>query len=132
LIEGEVVTEFSSEGILIDGPLTRADFEDQLPATFVDSPYYFGPAGNPLRIVGNANVFEAQFIATLTDNDGLILAEVPVTATCGTGCRGTFDVTIPYDVDVAQLGALIVFDQSAQDGEPVHVREYPVLLTPAP
>ena len=132
LIEGVVVTEFSSEGILIDGPLTREDFDDQLPAIFVDSPHYFSPAGNPLRIVGNANVFEATFIATVTDNDGLILAEVPVTATCGTGCRGTFDVTIPYDVDVAQLGALIVFEASAQDGEPVNVREYPVLLTPAP
>jgi hypothetical protein len=131
-IEGELATEFSSEGVIIDAPLTREDFEDFLPAIFVDSPHYFGPAGNPMRIVGNANVFEAQFIATITDNDGLILAEVPVTASCGTGCRGTFDVTIPYALDAAELGALIVFDESAQDGSPQHVREYPVILTPAP
>jgi hypothetical protein len=131
LIDGEVVTEFSAEGIVIDGPLTRADFEDQLPAIFVDSPQYGGPASNPMRIVGNANVFEASFVATITDNDGLILAQVPVMASCGTGCRGTFDVTIPYDVDLPQLGALIVFEPSAQDGSPRKVREYPVQLVPA-
>jgi spore germination protein GerM len=130
LIEGEEVTEFSSEGVVIDGPLTRVDFEDFLPAIFVDSPHYLGPAGNPLHMVGNANVFEAQFMATIVNNDGLIIAEVPVMASCGTGCRGTFDVTIPYNVTSSQPGALIVWDASAQDGSQENIREYPVLLTP--
>jgi hypothetical protein len=128
-IEGEPVTEFSSEGVVIDGPLVREDFEDFLPAIFVDSPHYGGSV-NLMRIVGNANVFEATFIASIVDNDGLILAEVPVTATCGTGCRGTFDVMIPYTVTEAQIGALIVFEASAQDGTPQRIREYPVFLVP--
>jgi hypothetical protein len=52
-------------------------------------------------------------------------------ATCGTGCRGTFDVTIAYDVAKAQWGTLRVWDGSAKDGSPENVREYPVWLTPA-
>ncbi|HEX6031443.1 MAG TPA: GerMN domain-containing protein [Tepidiformaceae bacterium] len=131
LINGEEVTEFSSEGVVIDGPLTRDDYLDFLPAIFVDGPFYGGPAGNPMRVVGLANVFEAQFMLTIVDNDGLIIVEMPVTASCGTGCWGTFDVTIPYDVDEDQMGALIAWDQSAEDGSQENVREYPVLLTPA-
>jgi len=51
-------------------------------------------------------------------------------ATCGTGCWGTFDVTIRYNVSKAGWGTLRVFEPSARDGSPVHVTEYPVWLTP--
>jgi hypothetical protein len=54
-----------------------------------------------------------------------------VTASCGTGCWGTFDVTIPYTVTEPQIGAVIVWVNSAQDGSRQDIREYPVLLTPA-
>lgn len=130
-IEGETVDIFSSEGVVIDGPLTREDFLDFAPPILVDSPLYFGEGGNPLRVTGIANVFEATFMLTLTDNDGLILYEEPVMATCGTGCWGTFDVTVPYSVGSEQLGALIVWVASAQDGSMENIREYPAWLTPA-
>jgi len=129
-IEGEVVEEFSSEGVVIDGPLTREDFLDFAPSILVETPHYGGPAGNPLRVTGIANVFEATFMLALVDNDGLILAEEVVTATCGTGCWGTFDVTVPYTVDEPQLGAVIVWFNSPQDGTQRDIREYPVWLTP--
>jgi hypothetical protein len=51
-------------------------------------------------------------------------------ATCGTGCWGTFDVTIPYVVGSAQWGSLQVFELSAADGSEIHMTEYPVWLTP--
>lgn len=130
-IEGEVVEEFSSEGVVIDGPLTREDFLDFAPSILVETPHYGGPAGNPLRVTGIANVFEATFMLALVDNDGLILSEEVVTASCGTGCWGTFDVTVPYTVDAPQLGAVIVWFNSAQDGSQRDIREYPVWLTPA-
>jgi germination protein M len=134
-IEGETVTNFSSEGIIIDGPLTREDFLDPIeadlvPSILLETPVYGGEAGNPLRLTGIANVFEANFMVTLVDNDGLILYESHVTASCGTGCWGTFDVTIPYSVDERQLGAVIVWVASAQDGSMVNIREYPVWLEP--
>lgn len=129
-LDGEPVTVFSSEGLIIDHPLTREDGQSLLPAIFVDRPVHGGTLTNPARITGEANVFEAMFWVTIVDNDGLILAEEPVMASCGTGCWGTFDVTIPYEVDEAQLGAVIVWAASPRDGSQIDVREYPVMLTP--
>lgn len=129
-IEGEAVEVFSSEGVVIDGPLTREDFLDFAPSILVEMPHYGGPAGNPLRVTGIANVFEATFMLALVDNDGLVLADEVVMASCGTGCWGTFDVTVPYTVDEPQLGAVIVWFNSPQDGSQRDIREYPVWLTP--
>jgi Sporulation and spore germination/Immunoglobulin-like domain of bacterial spore germination len=129
-VDGQPVTVFSSEGIVLDGPVGRADFEDQLPAIFVDRPAFGAAIGNPARITGTANVFEASFLLTILDGSGRVLAEEVVTATCGTGCRGTFDATIRYSVDQAQWGTLRAWNGSAQDGSPINVREYPVWLTP--
>lgn len=130
-IEGRPVTVFSSEGILLDGPVGRDDYEDLLPAIFVDRPAYGASLDNPARITGSANVFEASFIITLLDGDGATIAETPAMATCGTGCRGTFDVTLPYSVPEAGWGTLLVWAGSAKDGSPEWVREYPVWLVPA-
>jgi hypothetical protein len=129
-LDGEGVTVFSSEGLVIDEPLGRADQQEFLPAILVDSPAYGGSVASPARITGVSNVFEARFMIAIVDGDGLILAEEPVQASCGTGCWGSFDVTIDYDVDDAQMGAVIVWVYSPKDGHQVDVREYPVWLTP--
>jgi hypothetical protein len=129
-IEGRPVTVFSSEGILLDGPVGRDDYEDLLPQIFVDRPAYGASLDNPARITGSANVFEASFIITLLDGDRATVAETPAMATCGTGCRGTFDVTLPYTVPKEGWGALVVWAGSAMDGSPEWVREYPVWLVP--
>jgi germination protein M len=130
-VEGRTVTTFGSEGIILEGPQARADFEDQLPSIFVDRPAFAAAAGNPVRITGNANVFEASFLVAIIDGSGKVLVEQPAMATCGTGCRGTFDVTLRYTVAKAQWGTLRVYFGSAQDGRPEDVRDYPVWLTPA-
>lgn len=130
-VEGRTVTTFGSEGIVLEGPQARADFIDLLPSIFVDRPAFGAAIGNPARITGNANVFEASFLAAILDGAGRQLVERPVMATCGTGCRGTFDVTLQYDVSKAQWGTLRVYVSSARDGRPEDVRDYPVWLTPA-
>ena len=131
-IEGRTVTVFSAEGVVLDGPVGRDDFLVLLPPIWVDRPAHGASLGNPGRITGSAEVFEASFLITLLDDQGRVLREEPAMATCGTGCRGTFDVTLPYDVPEAGWGTLRVWAGSAMDGSPVHVREYPVWLTPAP
>lgn len=131
-VDGRDVTLFSSEGIIIDHPLTRSDFEDQLPAMFVDRPAWGANIGNPARITGTANVFEAQFRVSIIAGDGTVVADAPVVASCGTGCRGTFDVTVPYRVSRAGWGTLRVYDPSEKDGSPQDIREYPVYLQRAP
>jgi germination protein M len=112
------------------GVLTRADYTDQLPAIFVDRPAWGGVLGNPARVTGLANVFEAQFHFRILDGAGHSLADGPVMATCGTGCWGTFDVTIPYTAGAAGWGTLQVSVLSAKDGSVEDLTEYPVWLTP--
>jgi spore germination protein GerM len=131
-IEGQPVTVFSSEGIVLDGPIGRDAYADQLPTIYVDRPAYGAAIGNPARITGSANTFEASFMITLLDSAGAPIVETPAMATCGTGCRGTFDVTVPYSVPEAGWGTLRVWEASAKDGSPQFVRDYPVWLTPAP
>lgn len=130
-IEGETVTVFGAEGIVLAGPVGRTAFVDQLPAIFVDRPAYGAAIGNPGRVAGNANVFEAAFRMTLLDANGKELVDQQVMASCGTGCRGTFDVSLRYAVAKGQYGTLRVYNPSAKDGTPEDVREYPVWLTPA-
>jgi hypothetical protein len=129
-LDGEPVTVFSGEGVLLDHPVGRADYTDQLPAIFVDRPAWGAAGGNPMRVTGLSNVFEATFRIAILDADDDVLADVMAMATCGTGCWGTFDVTLPYTVESAQWGTLRVYDLSAKDGTPENVTDYPVWLTP--
>lgn len=135
------LTQFSSVKkvrISIDGATpepaaTRADFQQLgiLPAIFVDRPAWNAAAGNPVRVTGIANVFEATFQVQVLDGKGTVLAEQEVMASCGTGCWGSFKSDVPYTLGKAQYGTLRVFDLSAKDGSPENVTEYRVWLTPA-
>ena len=129
-VEGRTVTTFGPEGIVLDGPQSRKDFEDQLPSIFVDRPAFGAAANNPARVTGNSNVFEATFRIALLDSARKVLVDQRAMATCGSGCRGTFDVTLQYDVSKAQWGTLRTYFGSAVDGSPEDIRDYPVWLTP--
>ncbi len=130
-LDGKPVDSIGGEGVIVGAGLGRMDATGSLPAIFVDGPTWGGVFPTPGRVTGLANVFEAQFTVQVLDGQGRVLAEAPVRASCGTGCWGTFDVTIPYRVASAQPGTLRVFDASPKDGSPVDVRDYPVQLTPA-
>ncbi len=79
---------------------------------------------------GTANTFEATFHYELTDTDGRIVDENFVTATSGTGTRGTFEfTTADYDIPFDGVGALIVFERSADDGSRIHIVEIPLRMS---
>ena len=129
-LDGQPVTTFSGEGIVLSGPSVRADYRDFLPAIFIDSPAWGGTLPNPARVTGIANVFEAQFAAEVVASDGTVLAQRTVSASCGTGCWGSFDVAIPYQVKQVELGWVTVYDLSPKDGTRENVGSYPVTLMP--
>ena len=129
-LDGEPVKVFSGEGVVLDAPVDRADYADQLPAVFVDRPAWGGVLANPARITGLANVFEATFQARILDGGGRSLVSSTVMATCGTGCLGTFDATLRYSASKAAWGTLQVYVLSAEDGSRQDLTEYPVWLTP--
>jgi hypothetical protein len=110
--------------------LKRADYVQLLPAIWLDRPAWGAAIGNPAHITGSADVFEATFRVSILDGAGKVLADQQVIATCGTGCRGTFDSTVAYTIAKAQYGTIRVYEPSAQDGTPVNVRDYRAWLAP--
>ncbi len=129
-LDGQPVTVFGGAGVVLDHPVGREDYTDQLPAIFMDRPAWGAALGHPGRVSGLANVFEATFRVRLSDAKGAVLVDRQVMASCGTGCWGTFRVDLAYTVSKAQYGTLRVYDRSAKDGSPENVTEYPVWLTP--
>ena len=107
---------------------TRADFEDLTPAILVESPLPFASVSSPLRVWGTANTFEATFDYDVVDGAGKVVANHFVTATSGSGTRGTYDFTIRFSAP-AGSGKLVVYELSAKDGSRIHQVEIPLTLT---
>jgi hypothetical protein len=129
-LDGRDVDVFSGEGIILDHPVTRSDYEDLVPVIVVESPQP-GAVSSPVTVSGNANVFEANVTVVILDAAGNELARTFTTATCGTGCRGDFSVAVPFEVDEAQAGTILVHDDDAAGtGNPPHQVRVPVLLQP--
>ena len=127
-LDGEAIDVLGGEGIIIDHPMSREDYEDLSPAILVESPTLGNTVRSPMRVTGTANVFEAAFRINLVNWDGLIIADEIVMASSGTGTRGTFDVTIPFTVDRSGPGVLIVFSDSPKDGSQINIVEIPLQL----
>jgi len=107
---------------------TRADFEDLTPAILVEAPLPFATVSAPLRLRGTANTFEATFEYELLDSNGKTLAKHFVTATSGSGTRGTYDITIRF-ASPGGAGKLLVYELSAKDGSRIHQVEIPLTFT---
>lgn len=127
--DGVPVSIQTGSGELTDRPVGIWDYLDFAATISVEAPAYGAVGGNPMQVSGFAAVFEATFNWALTDSDGLVIAEGSAMTTNGTGWGG-FDIAIGYEVDQEQTGALIVWVNSARDGEREDIREYPVVLTP--
>lgn len=119
-------TQFSSSASASIGSetFTREDFENETPSVLVESPLPFDVVSTPLRVAGTANTFEANFEYELLDSDGNVVDETFVTATSGTGTRGTFLFTTAA---VDDLATLVVFETSAEDGSRMREVEIPLM-----
>jgi germination protein M len=109
-------------------PLGRGAFENQTPAILVESPLPGESVESGFEVTGTANTFEATFNYELRDESGKVLAKDFVTATSGSGTRGTFRFTVDYDVPSTQQGQLVVFEISAADGSRTHESSVPLTL----
>jgi hypothetical protein len=131
-LDGEPVNVFSGEGIVLDHPVGRKDYEDLLPVIAVDKPAAGARVASPLRVSGSANVFEANVTVKVLDENGHVVGKTFTTATCGTGCRGTFSVAVSFDIAHEQRGTIVVSDDDAAGtGTPPHQVRIPVVLVPA-
>jgi hypothetical protein len=111
-----------------DRPVGRRAFEAETPAVLVESPLPGESVESGFAVRGTANTFEATFNYELKDASGTVLGKNFVTATSGSGTRGTFSFRVPYQVDNPQDGRLVVFELSAEDGSRIHQSEIPLDL----
>jgi len=118
------------EAVIVgDRDYRRSDFEELTPAILVEWPLAFDEVPNPVHVFGTANTFEADFSYELIDTDGRIVDEDFVKATSGTGTRGTFEFTTDeYEVPFDGVGALVVFELSANDGSRINLVEIPLRM----
>jgi germination protein M len=129
--DGRPMTVISGDGILIDRKQTRADYEDVLPVIAVAAPGFGQAVSSPVDVQGLANVFEANVSIELRDASGHVLGRTFTTASCGTGCWGTFATRLAFHVDSRQLGTLVVHDDDAAGtGTFPHEVRIPVVLMP--
>ena len=98
------------------------------PAIVVTSPRPGDQVSSPVRIRGTADVFEATVSIDILDSAGNRIVRTFTTATCGTGCRGSFSKAVRFTVDTTQPGTIQVYESSAKDGKPINVVDIPVTL----
>jgi len=84
-----------------------------------------------VTVAGSANVFEANVTVRVLDADGREVGSTFTTASCGTGCRGTYSVDVPFRTAREQRGTIVVSDDDAAGtGKPPHEVRVPVVLVP--
>jgi hypothetical protein len=123
-------TQFTDvESVALDGrSYTRADFEEQTPSVLVESPLAFDIVSSPIVVTGTANTFEATFNYEIVNVNDFVIDGDFVTATSGSGTRGTFELTSEFVLEAAGPGALVVFELSAEDGTRIHEVSTPLVL----
>jgi hypothetical protein len=111
-------------GGVLDRPATADDYVDLTAEApiFVAAPARDSTVSGPVRASGTADVFEATFQVEVWSGKRLVRTEV-ITATSGTGTRGTWEKTLELPSGPARL---LFFEASAEDGS--HLHETEVLL----
>ena len=131
-LDGQPVDVFSGEGIVLDQPVRCRDYEELLPVILVEHPSIGQDVQSGITVSGSANVFEANVTVRVLDAGGTELARDFTTATCGTGCRGTFSIAMKFDVTHEQAGTIVISDDDAAGtGKPPHEVRIPVTLMPS-
>lgn len=131
-LDGQPVDVFSGEGIVLDHPVRCRDYEELLPIILVEHPSIGQRVESGITVSGSANVFEANVTVRILDAGGTELARDFTTATCGTGCRGTFTIDMAFEVTHEQAGTIVISDDDAAGtGKPPHEVRIPVTLMPS-
>ena len=89
-----------------------------VPAVTITEPVAGASVTSPMTVKGTADVFEAVFFLEVSDSVGTVLTTQRIMASCGTGCVGTFDVTVSFQTTPGPL-TLKAYTLSAKDGSRV-------------
>jgi len=109
--------------VVLDRPQTRADYDDQTPIIFVETPLPGDHVSSPIRLAGTSNVYEANMHLDVYQGENKIV-DTFFSASSGSGERGTFETSVP--LDVTGPVRIVLYAPSAEDGTPQHLVEVPV------
>jgi hypothetical protein len=108
-------------------PQTRKQLEALSPIILVEEPTPGETVTSPFEVTGTSNTFEATLQLQLTDGDGNVLSKQFVTATSGTGTRGTFKGLLPFTAPAGAHLVLHAYEDSAEDGSRIHEVTIPLV-----
>ncbi|MCG1024385.1 Gmad2 immunoglobulin-like domain-containing protein [Dehalobacter sp.] len=111
---------------LYEQPFARDLSSVYEPAIWVTAPVDGQTIASPLKITGNARVFEAVVSYRLRDTQGNILAEGNTMAAAGAPGRGDFEASLTFTPSAAGSGQLEVFESSMKDGSDLNKVIIPV------
>jgi Immunoglobulin-like domain of bacterial spore germination/Sporulation and spore germination len=106
--------------------LDRSDLEDVTPVILIESPLPGETVTSPIHVSGTSNTFEATMRLEVRRGSQVLTGET-VTATSGSGQRGTFSATLDVDAAPGPI-TLVAFEPSAENGRPIHMVTVPVIL----
>ncbi|GBE22979.1 MAG TPA: hypothetical protein ENH00_08115 [Actinobacteria bacterium] len=133
-LDGTPVSVFSSDGIVLDDPMTRVSFEDLLPGILVERPPFDGWSRPPVTVTGIASTLQGSFRLEILDETkdmAVVAHEIVHTGTCVGWCEFsvTFDASdLPplseYPGEMATLW-IRVYELSPEDGTVTKERVQP-------
>jgi hypothetical protein len=126
-LDGRPVTAIGGEGVIVSPPVDRAGFEDRSPVILVESPLREQRVRSPLVVEGTSNTFEASLLVDLLAPDGAVLARRALTASSGTGTRGTFRTTLRFLAPEGAPLTLRAYERSAADNRIIHLTRVPLV-----
>lgn len=133
LIDGERLQYFGGHGWDITPSLTRTTFMENQGAfgsIAILDPAWWLPVATPVTVSGYARGFEGKVMFGLYDYDGLEIATGEAAVTPTRWDLGLYEITIPFSVDFAQLGSLMVWDGSEGAGTQANLVEQAIWLLP--
>ena len=120
-VAGKPVPLQDGAGEELARPATDADYVDLTAEApiFVRTPARDSTVTSPVHAAGTANVFEATFQVE-TWAGGKLVGTKTITATSGSGTRGTWAATLPVPAGEVKL---VFYEPSAKDGTHLHTTE---------
>ena len=109
-----------------DDVLQRSDLEDVTPVILIESPLPGETVTSPIKVTGTSNTFEATMRLEVRRGSQVLTGET-VTATSGSGQRGTFSATLDVEAAPGPI-TLVAFEPSAENGRPIHTVTVPLTL----
>jgi hypothetical protein len=114
------------DGAPLGSPQGRADLDQQAPQILLDTPTAGQKERCPLRVKGSADTPEGALTVELRGADGALLVARDITASSGSGVRGSFATSLPCRT--TGRATLTLYARSEEDGTASHRVVVPLML----